>query len=135
MSESNKAIVRRFIEEVSNQGNLDVVDELFAAEYRRADPRAWHDDGPEGVKALAASIRGSIPDFHMTIEEQIAEGDAVATRWTCRGTHECVLFGMEPTGKSITWTGITIHRIRDGQIVEGWIQADSLGLREQLGAV
>ena len=71
----------------------------------------------------------------MSIEEQIAEGDSVATRCTCGGTHQNLLFGAEPTGKQITWTGIIIHRLRDGQIVEGWIQADSLGLREQLGAV
>ena len=74
----------------------------------------------------------AFPDGRETVEDQIAEGDKVVTRWSFRGTHNGVLFGIEPTGKNVTLTGIFIDRIEDGKIVEHWDEADILGLMEQL---
>jgi predicted ester cyclase len=76
-----------------------------------------------------------MPDFQVTVEEMIAEGDKVASRWTASGTHEDELVGIPPTGKEATWTGMTIYRFAEGRIVEAWWSRDMLGLLIQLGVV
>lgn len=76
-----------------------------------------------------------MPDFHVTMEDVIAEGDKVAGRWTAHGTHEDELVGIPPTGKEATWTGMTIYRLAGGEIVEAWWSRDMLGLLIQLGVV
>ena len=80
-------------------------------------------------------FRSAFPDFHVTIEDQIAEGDRVATRWTMRGTHEGEFRGISPTGKQITVTGIGIFRFSDGKVVESWDNFDQLGMMRQLGVI
>ena len=79
--------------------------------------------------------RTSFPDFHVTSEDIIAEGDKVVSRWTASGTHKGELFGIPPTGKKATWKGISIYRFADGKIVEAWGDADFLGLLQQLGVM
>ncbi len=91
--------------------------------------------GPEGVKAQAAMYKAAFPDVSMTVEDQVAEGDKVVTRWTAKGTHEGELMGVPATGKSISITGITISRIADGMVEEEWTNWDGLGLMEQIGAL
>jgi steroid delta-isomerase-like uncharacterized protein len=136
MSADTKAIARRLLDEAFNSGNLDVVDELLAPEFVNHD--AALPEPTTGIEAAKASIggyRAAFPDLRITIDEQLAEGELVTTRWTARGTHQGELFGMAPTGKQGTVTGITIDRIVDGRIVESWTNWDTFGLLVQLGAV
>ena len=136
-SEENKAISRRADEELFDRGNLDVADELFAPNFVFHDPASgedWH--GPESVKRYASMMRAAFPDLHYAVEDQIAEGDKVVTRWTIRGTHQGEIeeFGP-PTGKQAELQGISIHRIEGGKIVEEWNRYDNLSLLQQLGLV
>ncbi len=134
MSKQNKTIARKVFEEVQSQGNLALVDELVAGDYVGHTPlKEIH--GPEGTKQFFSMLREAFPDMQVTVEDQIAEGDKVVTRWTCRGTHKGEFQGMPPTGKQMTMTGITIFRIADGKLVEGWTNPDLLGLMQQLGVV
>ena len=91
--------------------------------------------GIDATKASIAAYRDAFPDLKLTVEEQIAEGDLVVTRWTARGTHQGELMGMAPTGKQATVTGITIDRLENGRIAESRTNWDALGLMQQLGAV
>ena len=93
------------------------------------------DRGPEDVKRFMGEFRSAFPDFHTTIEDQIAEGDRVATRWTMRGTHEGEFRGIPATGNQISVTGIGIFRFSDGKVVESWDNFDQLGMMQQLGVV
>lgn len=133
-ADENKAIFRRFIEEVWNQGNLDVADELFNPEA--TSPSAPQLPlGSEGVKIIANIFRSAFPDFHMTIEDLIAEEDKVVARFIQGGTHKGEFMGIAPTYKQIQFTEIGILRIANGQVVESWYETDMLALMQQLGAV
>ena len=134
-SEQNKAIVRRAVEEPW-EGSLKVVDELFASDYighDPANPEPLH--GPQGVKEFISVYRAAFPDARITVEKQLAEGDQVATRWVARGTHEGELMGIQPTGKQVTVSGLTISRLEGGKIVEEFQNWDTFGMMQQLGAV
>jgi steroid delta-isomerase-like uncharacterized protein len=91
--------------------------------------------GREHFKEFASMYRSAFPDVHMQIEDQIAEGDRVATRWVAIGTHEGDLMGINPTGNRVTVAGMTIDRIADGQIAETWDNYDALGMMQQVGAI
>ena len=135
-TEENKAIVRRVYEEIINQGNWAVVDELTSPNYVAHDPGFPQTvRGPEGLKQYFTVFRTAFPDTHITIEDMVAEGDTIAVRHTYRGTHQGDLMGMPPTGKQVTVTGIVIHRIANGKFVESWVNADNLGLMQQLGVI
>ena len=96
-TEENKALARRVLEEMFNAGNLDVADELLAPDYVDHDPTLPEDvHGPEGFKEYVATYRSAFPDLHIQIEDQIAEGDRVATRWTGTGTHNGELRASPP---------------------------------------
>ncbi len=134
-AEENKAVVRREMEEIFNQGgNLDAVEEIYAPEYVGHEPTFGDIRGVEAVKQFAATYRQAFPDLQTTIEDQVAEGDKVVTRFTSRGTHqgETEDFGP-PTGTRIEVTGITIEQFSEGKIVEDWTNWDALGLMQQLG--
>jgi steroid delta-isomerase-like uncharacterized protein len=134
MSEQNKTLVRRVIEEVYNQGNLAMADELSASDLViHLTLQEIH--GREGAKQYVAALRAAFPDLHITIEDQIAEGDRVMTRWTARGTHTGEFQGILPTGKQIRMAGTDIDRIADGKTVECWILVDELSMMQQLGAI
>jgi steroid delta-isomerase-like uncharacterized protein len=137
MSEENKAIARRALEEVfSGQGNLDVADELFAPDYVGHDPASLEDiRGPEGVKEFASMYRNAFPDVQLSVQEQVAEGDMVATRWIASGTHQGDLMGIAPTGNRVTVAGTSVERIVDGKIEETWDNYDALGMMQQIGAI
>jgi steroid delta-isomerase-like uncharacterized protein len=136
MSEQNKAIVRRYLEEVFAEGNLEAIPELFAADYVEHDPASAEAiRGHEGVRRDLAVYQTAFSDVEITVEDQIAEGDAVATRATLRGTHVEELFGIPPTGNRVTVTGIVIQRMTDGKLTKGWWNWDTLGLLRQLGAI
>lgn len=134
MSDQNKQLMRRGIEEVWNGGNLAVVDELIASDY--AGHHSGNEaSGPQGVKQYFSGLRGAFPDIHFTIEDQIAEGDRVVTRWVARATHTGPFHGIPPTGKPGAVSGITINRVANGKVVEGWTNLDELGLMQQLGVI
>ena len=130
--EENKALFRRFIDEVWNNGNLAVADELFAPDaFTPSAPQL--PPGPEGVKVIATLWRTAFPDFHMTIEDLIAENDKVVARFTETGTHQGEFMGIAPTGRRMSVTEIGILRLVDGKVVESWYEVDMLGLMQQLG--
>jgi len=132
--ERNKAIMRRMIEEIWNQGRLEVADELFSADH--FSPSAPDlPKGPESVKMLAGMFRQAMPDYHMTIDMIVADENQVAARFTQSGTHSgAPLMGMQPSGKKATWTEIGVLRIQDGKIVKSWYEVDMLSMINQLTA-
>jgi predicted ester cyclase len=134
-SEQNKAIVRRLFEEPW-KGNLEVVDELIPSDYVGHDPANPEPlRGPEGVKEFISTYRAAFPDSRITVEQQLAEGDLVATRWSGRGTHEGELMGIQPTGKQVTISGLTISRLVGGKVVEEFQNWDNFGMLQQLDAI
>ena len=137
MSEALKAVVWRFLEEIWHQGNLQVIDEIIAPNYVRhtSHYREGGRDvyGPEGARQSIAAFRVAFPDVHFTVEDMLVAEDKVVIRWTCRGTHRGTFLGITPTGKVITFTGINIYRIANGQIVERWAEEDAISLYQQLG--
>jgi len=137
MSEENKAIARRALEEVfSGQGDLYVADELFASNYVGHDLASPEDiRGPEGVKEFASMYRNAFPDVQMSVQEQVAEGDLMVTRWIASGTHQGDIMGIAPTGNRVVVSGTSVERIVDGQIEETWDNYDALGMMQQIGAI
>jgi steroid delta-isomerase-like uncharacterized protein len=137
MSEENKAIARRVLGEVfSGQGDLEVADELFAPDFVGHDPASPEDiRGPEGVKEFAGMYRNAFPDVQMSVEDQVAEGNMVVTRWIASGTHQGDLMGIAPTGNRVTVAGTSVERIVDGKIEETWDNYDALGMMQQIGAI
>jgi steroid delta-isomerase-like uncharacterized protein len=134
--EENKAITRRFLEEIFAGGNLELVDELFAPNFVLHDPSVPQEvRGIEAMKQYITMYRTAYPDTHFTIEDQIAEGDRMVTRWTGQGTHQGELMGIPPTGTGVTVTGIEIDRIAGGRIEETWVSYDALGMMQQLGVI
>ena len=134
-TEDNKARVRRFYDEVWAKGNLDVADELFADEYERHDFRVGDPTpGPEGQKQIAAAFRSAFPDLTWHVDFLMEDEDLVAGRWTASGTHRGPWAGVEPTGRSMRFSGINVFRFAGGRVVEVWNHRDDLGLMEQLGA-
>ena len=135
-AQENKAVSRRVAEEIFNGGKLDLADELYAPDYVLHDPSLPEDlHGPEGLKQYAAMNLGAFPDVRVSVEDQIAEGDMVVTRWTATGTHTGELLGIPPTGRRIEISGITINRYSGNRIAEDWYQSDDLGMMQQLGVI
>jgi steroid delta-isomerase-like uncharacterized protein len=134
--EEKKAVVYRLNTEIWNQKNADAVDEIFAPDiviYRSGRP-VIH--GSATLKQWVANYaRNTWGDSQATIEEIIAEGDLVVTRWIVRGRHAGEWRGIAPTGKPVTISGITIHRVVDGKIAEAWAEEDWLGVMQQIGAL
>jgi ketosteroid isomerase-like protein len=125
-TDENKAVVRRLMEETS-RGNLAVIDELIAPDFvfhNPSDPSVG--GGPEGYRRWTTQRRGDLGDDRVTIEDQLAEGDKVATRFTVRATHA-------GTGTVVTITVIAIDHLRDGRLVGHWDEADALGMLQQIG--
>ena len=133
--EENKAVVRRFVEEVFNQGNLAAVDRFLAAEYRDANALPGQEPGREGAKRAFSLYQEVFPDLRYTIEEMIAEGDTVVTRVTFRGTHRGALLGIPPTNRQVSVPAVHFTRLVEGTIREHWSLMDDLGLMQQLGLV
>jgi steroid delta-isomerase-like uncharacterized protein len=129
---TNKALVRRHYAEVLNQGELELIDELYAPTI--ALPGGAHMER-EQFKAMAQMSIDAFSDFQVTVEDQIAEGDKVVTRWSARGTHHGNFAGIPPTGKQVTVTAIHIHQIVDGRIAALWEEFDMFGLQKQLGLI
>ena len=135
MTPDNKTIIRRFVEEVQNQGNLVVVDELVAPSFVNHTPPSGVPPDREGIKYLTQMFRAAFPNGAMTIEDMLAEGDRVVTRKTFRGTHTGDLMGIPSTGKQVTIELIDIVRLAHGKVIESWSAADNLGMLQQLGVI
>jgi len=136
LGDQNRALVRRYYEEVWNEVKSELIDELFTSDYVNHDP--MHPEvppGPAGAREIVNHYRDAFPDSRFRIEEMISEDDRVVTRWTVTGTHTGPLAGLAPTKKRVTVTGLTLSRIANGRIAETWANWDNLGLMQQLGAV
>ena len=134
-TEENKAIVRRWYEEFGERADLDVLDELYAPAWVGHFPQSGDLRGAEGHKPLGRRFATAFPDGRYEVEDVLAEGDRVATRYTFRGTHRGEFFGVPPTGRAVAATGINVHRVEGGRIAEQWAQFDTVGLLRQLGAL
>ena len=130
--EKNKALVRRYFEEVWGKGNLAAVDDFMAADYAEHPRPSGLPPGSEGLKQLNAAYRSAFPDLKATLDDIFAEGDRVAFRWSFRGTHLGVWLGTPPTGNHMTATGITVFRIAGGKVVESWTSIDLSPSEEEL---
>lgn len=132
--DQNKALVRRFYEEI-DKGNLDAMDDLVAEDYIDHSPPPFPlPQGREGLKEAFRLFWKSTPGYHR-IEDQVAEGDKVVTRLTAIGAHEDDLPGIPKTGNKLEMTAVAIHRIADGKLAEKWSDKDNLGLLQQLGVI
>lgn len=132
---ANKDLVRRFYEEVWNQGHTEVALEVFADSYVRHDLRPTDAlPGGAGQAKIAADFRTAFPDLVFAPELIIAEGDLVAARWKASGTHRGRWGSVDPTGNPVEFFGVNIFRIEDGKVVEIWNHRDDLGLLQQTGA-
>jgi len=134
-AEENKAVIHRLFDEFYNAGDVDVADEIFASTAVIHDPTTGDRSGIDGLKQRHHAQLAATPDFHMALEDMMAEGDRVAYRWTMTGTDKGGFMGRPPTNKLTTLTGITIVRVASGKIVEGWHNYDMLGLLQQLGVM
>ncbi len=132
-AEDNKALVRRWVEECYNPGNLALLDELFASDFVNHDPVRPDVRDLDGLKRLLSEQREALPDLLTTIEDLVADGDKVVKRFIFQGTQTGEILGIPPTGKRVTMTGMDMLRIADGKIAEIWWSYDALGLMQQLG--
>jgi predicted ester cyclase len=134
-AEANAAAARAVFE-VWNSGELSRLDELVAPGVIHHDPYDPHArDGREGHKRTIAMNRQALPGLVVAVDDQVAERDLVATRWHAEVRHDRPLMGVEPSGREISFSGITIDRFADGRIVEAWRSMDTLGLLTALGLV
>jgi steroid delta-isomerase-like uncharacterized protein len=135
-AEESKATMRRYLDVFEQGNNLDILDELLAPDYINHTP-ATPDlpTGPEGVKGVVTMFRSAMPDLRVIVQEMIAEGDKVATRYTLEGTHRGELFGVPPTGQRLSIKSISVERVSEGKIREHWRVTDSLDMMQQLGVV
>jgi hypothetical protein len=133
---AHEALVRRWIDEAWNRGNLAVLDEIIAPGFVRHAPgerREWR--GPAGLGQFITLFRTGLPDLRITVDDVVTEGEKVAYRGTGRGTHRGELLGVPPTGRAVAVTYTVIARVAGGQFQEDWLDFDALGLLQQLGAV
>ena len=138
MSEENKEKARRLMEEAFGQGKLEVIDEVLDPNFVCYDPNseAGAVQGADTIKSEIEYFRNAVPDLTYTVEDQVAEGDEVVTRWKASGTHQGEFFGVAGTGNRIEMSGIQIDRFDEsGKMVEEWPEYDLLGAMRQMGAV
>jgi predicted ester cyclase len=135
MSEANKSVVDR-LTRAFNEGNLDVLDEIVAPNFVGHNPLSPEDiQGPGGLKAFFAAFRAAMPDIRHPSWTLIGEGDLVAIHMPIEGTFTNALMGIPPNGKKVVIWMANIWRIADGKAAEWWINMDTLGLMQQLGAI
>ncbi len=130
--EANKAQTRQIIDQGWNKGNMDALNDLISPDFvNHTAPNL--NETRDGFKQRVQMVRTAFPDWEVTVDEMLGEGDKVVTRWGGRGTHRGPFRGIPATGKKIEVTGIAIDRVLDGKRVEGWAEWDMLGLLQQLG--
>ncbi len=136
MVQQNSALIRRWFDEIWNNGRMEAIDEMASPDVI-GHGQAQHDIdvGLEQFRAFAIDLRRAFPDMQVSIDQTIEQGDKVVAHWTSTMTHKDAFLGFAPTGRKVTVTGISIQRISNGKIVEGWDNWDQLGLLVQIGAV
>ena len=134
-TEQNKAVIRRFVDEVQNQKNWETFDELNADDFVNLSAPPGLPSDKAGGKMFVGAFISAFPDSYVTIEDMIAEGDRVVTKKTFTGTHTGELNGIPPTGNRVSIQYVDIMRVRDGQIVEHWLSMDQLAFMQQLGVL
>jgi steroid delta-isomerase-like uncharacterized protein len=135
VSEQNKALARLLLEDDISRGDVAVAERIIHPDFFDHTNPPGMQRGLEGHKAIVALFRAAFPDQWWRIDDLIAEGDKVVARTTMTGTHLGDFFGIPPTGRSVTLTGVHIMRVADGKIAEHWGNNDDLGLMRQLGAL
>lgn len=128
----NKALVRRYYEEMWNRWDFALADEIIGEGLVFRGSLGVSVEGREGFTEYMRTVRWAFPDFHNHVEELIAENDRVAARLTYAGTHQGELFGIGATGRRVSYVGVALFRISEGRIVEGWVLGDVHGLVRQL---
>ena len=135
-TEDNKGIIRRYFDEVFNQGKVNVIDEIIAENVLGHDATSREPKkGFENVKQVIILFHTAFPDAQYPLFDLLADGDKVVARWGLRGTHRGTFMGVAPTEKSVNVTGIIIYRLENQKIVEYWGNFDTLGMMQQLGAI
>ena len=136
MSEANKRTIRMVREEAMRRGKLHKLEGLYTGDYvYHGIPMLGELRGPTAFKELASAFIDAVSEFQETVEDQIAEGDKVATRISGRGLHTGEVMGATPTGKKLTWSALVLSRFVDGKIAEEWVELDGLSLLQQLGLI
>jgi len=130
--EENKAIIKRYFDEVYNEGNLDVIDEIISPDFEYHSPIGGY-KGSEAMKQNLTFSRNAFPDMHVTVNQIFAEGDWVGVRWTMTGTHKGDFHGIPPTGNTFEMEWASFCRLEDGKGVEVYNFTDSLSFFRQLG--
>ena len=133
--QQNIAVLSRFVEEVINQGRLHVANEIVEEDFVELDPLPGQQQGREGLKDVIAMMRAAFPDIHWVVDETIAAGEKVVSRFTWTGTHRGTFLGIPATGKSLTVKGVVIDRFAGGRMADSRILMDSLGMMQQLGVI
>ena len=128
----NKSVIRRFTEDVLNQGRFEQLDELVLEDFVELDPLPGQSQGRDGLRGAVQMLRGAFPDMHWVIEEMIGEEDKVCTRFTWTGTQLGPFLGMPATGRCVTVKGMVIDRLSTGKMADSRILMDTMGLMQQL---
>lgn len=133
--EENKAVVPRYFAEAWNERNIQLVDEIFAPDFLNHGFVRDPVPGPEGTRQAVQMALAGFPDFHIGVEDLLADGDKVIVRFTSQGTHQGVFMGVPATHKPVRGSSIVIFRLAHGEIVEAWSETNTLSLLQQLGAI
>ena len=136
MSEANKAIARRLLDEAWNQGDFRVIDEVVDNNYVNHDTQAQGTVGPSGMKNLIQTYRSAFPDLNFEVKDILADGNKVIVRWESTGTQLGPLPQIPATGRQVNVTGIGImHFDQSGKVIEDWANWDTIGMMQQLGVM
>ena len=136
VSPDRVTFMHRWFDEVWNKGNPSAIDEMMAPDaiVHGLGEAGRSTTGPEAFKPFQGRLRGAFPDIQVTVEEVIEQGDMIASRWTARMTHQGDDLGIAATGRRVEVTGMSMGRLRDGKLVEGWNNWDTASLMQQIGA-
>ena len=135
MSDANKELISTFIEDVINQGRMERANDLVKADFVELDPLPGQQQGREGLKAVLLQMRSAFPDIRWVVDEMVAEGEKVVTRFHWTGTHQNTFLGIPATGRSVRVSGVVIDRLESGMMADSRILMDTLGLMQQLGVI
>ena len=131
----NKSVIRAFVDGVINQGKFELADDIVVENFVELDPLPGQSQGREGLKEVIRQIRNAFPDIHWVIDEMVAEGDKVFSRFTWTGTHEGTFLGIPATGRKITVKGMVIDRLEAGKMADSRILMDTMAMMQQLGVL
>jgi steroid delta-isomerase-like uncharacterized protein len=135
VSSTNKEVIQAFIDDILNRGQLERANDLVKEDFVELDPLPGQEQEREGLKAIIFSLRSSFPDMHWAVQEIVAEGEKVVTRFVWTGTHRGPFLGIPATGRSVEVKGVVIDRLEDGKMADSRILMDTMGLMQQLGVI